>query len=221
MLANRIASIEAQIRFSTPRNNRPQKIGNVETNNYYVSSDEEDEEVAVEWIWRHSELFPWAKTNSNDADKYDFDVTKADKIFDMLIEKGHIQLTANHKMPSAEELKKRRYCKYHDTNTHHTYDCRVFHECIQKAIEQGRIGPEKNKKTIDIEGHPFPQNMVAAALPIGKTKVLTLDKARKAWTIDLESQMRAEEYHEVKRRRDRQKSRLEQAESSKAGAMRR
>jgi hypothetical protein len=47
MLANRIASIEAQIRFSTPRNSRPQKTGNVETNNYYVSSDEEDEEVAA------------------------------------------------------------------------------------------------------------------------------------------------------------------------------
>jgi hypothetical protein len=52
----------------------------------------------------------------------------------MFLEKGHIKLTANHKMPSAEELKKRRYCKYHDTNTHHTNDCRVFHEYNEKAI---------------------------------------------------------------------------------------
>jgi hypothetical protein len=62
---------------------------------------------------------------------------------------------------------------------------------------------------MDIEGHPFSQNMVAAALPKGKTKVLTLDKAREAGTVDPESQMTAKEYREVKRRQDRQKSRLE------------
>jgi hypothetical protein len=116
----------------------------------------------------------------------------------MLLEKGHIKLIANHKIPSAKELKKRRYCKYHGTNTHHTIDCRVFHECIQKAIEQGRIGLEKNKKTMDIEGHPFPQNMVAVALPKGKTKVLTSNNAREVGIVDLESQMTAEEYREVK-----------------------
>jgi ribosome maturation protein Sdo1 len=93
----------------------------------------------VEWTWKHLEFCPWARSNSDDADKFDFDVTKADRIFDMLLEKGHIKLTANHKMPSAEELKKRRYCKYHGTSTHHTNDCRVFRECIQKAIEQERI----------------------------------------------------------------------------------
>jgi hypothetical protein len=119
----------------------------------------------------------------------------------MLLEKGHIKLTTNHKIPLAEEIKKRRYCKYHGTNTHHTNDCRVFCECIQKAIEQGRIGLEKNKKTMDIEGHPFPQIMVAAALPKGKAKVLTSNKAREVGTVDPESQMTAEEYHEVKIRR--------------------
>jgi hypothetical protein len=84
----------------------------------------------------------------------------------------------------------------------------VIHECIQKAIEQGRIGLEKNKKTMDIEGHTFPQNMVAVALPKGKTKVLTSNNAREVGTVDLESQMTAEEYREVKIRRDRQKSRF-------------
>jgi hypothetical protein len=74
---------------------------------------------------------------------------------------------------------------------------------------------------MDIERHPFPQNMVAAVLQKGKTKVLTSDKAREAGTVDPKSQMIAEEYREVKRRRDRQKSQLEQTESSKASAMRR
>jgi hypothetical protein len=39
--------------------------------------------------------------------------------------------------------------------------------------------------------------MVAAALPKGKTKVLTSDKAREAGTVNPESQMIAEEYHAV------------------------
>ena len=59
-------------------------------------------------------------------DNSDFDVTKADKIFDLLLEKGQLQLSANHKIPSAEELKKKKYCKFHDTMSHHTNDCRVF-----------------------------------------------------------------------------------------------
>jgi hypothetical protein len=62
--------------------------------------------------------------------------------------------------------------------------------------------------------------MAAAVLPRGKIRILTLEKAKAAGTVDPELQMMAEEYREVRRRRNRQKSRLEQAESSK-GTMRR
>jgi hypothetical protein len=96
-------------------------------------------------------MCPWARADSNDVDKVDFDITKADRIFDMLLEKGHIKSTANHKMPSVEELKKRRYCKYHGSSTHHTNDCKVFREHIQKSIEQGRIGLEKTRRCISTE----------------------------------------------------------------------
>jgi hypothetical protein len=82
-------------------------------------------------------MCPWARADSNDVDKVDFDITKADRIFDMLLEKGHIKLTANHKMPSA--------------STHHTNDCKVFREHIQKSIEQGRIGLEKTRRCISTE----------------------------------------------------------------------
>ena len=139
----------------------------------------------------------------------------------MLLEKGHIKLTPNRKMPSAEELKKRRYCKYHGTNTHHTNECRVFRDCIQRAIEKRRIGLDKNsKKTMGMEDHPFPQNMVAVSMPKGKIRVLTSNKAKETVTVDPGLQMTAEEYQEVKARHDRQKSRLERAETSKAGAVR-
>jgi hypothetical protein len=38
------------------------------------------------------------------------DITKANKIFDYLLEKGQIKLIGNHRIFSAQELKKKRYC---------------------------------------------------------------------------------------------------------------
>jgi len=61
------------------------------------------------------------------------------------LEKGQIKLTRNHKIPSAEGLKKKRYCKYHNSNTHNTNDCKVFRDIIQQAINKGKIGLEKAK----------------------------------------------------------------------------
>ena len=62
---------------------------------------------------KYSEYIPWAMNKSIDEEmkKFNFDITKADKIFDYLLEKGQIKLTGNHKIPLAEELKKRRYWK--------------------------------------------------------------------------------------------------------------
>jgi hypothetical protein len=133
---------------------------------------------------------PWAKSKivDNEDDKtYGFDITKANKIFYYLLEKGQIKLTGNHKIPSAEELKKRRYCKSHNSSTHTTNDYKVYRELIQKAIEKGRIGLEKKKgSSMGIEGHPFPTNMVAPSFPQGNFKVLTSERAKKAGTVDSE-----------------------------------
>jgi len=38
--------------------------------------------------------------------KFAFDITKADRIFDFLLQEGHIKLSPNQVIPSAEELKK-------------------------------------------------------------------------------------------------------------------
>jgi hypothetical protein len=72
-----------------------------------------------------------------------------------------------------------------------------------------------------IDENSFPQNMVVVVLPKGKTRVLTSEKAKAARIVNPKLQMTAEDYREVKRRCNRQKSRLEQAEFSKMGAMRR
>ena len=60
--------------------------------------------------------------------------------------------------------------------------------------------------------------MVDARLLKGKTKVLTSTKSRETGTVDLKMQISANEYKEIRRRRDKQKSRYEQGETSKEGA---
>ena len=73
-----------------------------------------------------------------------------------------------------------------------------------------------------VDDNPFPrdQNMIDAKLLKGKTKVLTSTRAKEAGTIDPKMQILADEYREIKRHRDQQKSRYEQEETSRNGAMR-
>ena len=57
--------------------------------------DDEEEEIAVaEWNWGKKTVMvpnPWGK---GVEESYDFDITKSDKLFDFLLEKGHIKLPA-------------------------------------------------------------------------------------------------------------------------------
>ena len=62
--------------------------------------------------------------------------------------------------------------------------------------------------------------MVDAKLFKGKTKVLTSAKSRETRMVDREMKISANEYRELKRRHDQQKSRYEQGETSRDGAMR-
>jgi hypothetical protein len=48
-------------------------------------------------------------------------------------------LSPNHVIPSAEELKKILYCKWHNATSHSTNECKVFRQQLQSAIESGRI----------------------------------------------------------------------------------
>jgi hypothetical protein len=43
--------------------------------------------------------------------KYTFDVTKCDKLFDVLVKGGMIRLSEGHVVPSVEQLGRRKYCK--------------------------------------------------------------------------------------------------------------
>ena len=69
-----------------------------------------------------------------EPEKIGFDITKADKIFDLLLKEGVIKLMGFHKLPSAEEIKKMVYCKWHNATSHNTNDCKVFRQKIQMTI---------------------------------------------------------------------------------------
>ena len=173
-LARKLSSMEKQFKYA--RFDRPQKVNNVGYEfdpELVYNSDEEvesDEVATVDWAWKYSEYISWAKNKSTEEEKkkFNFDITKANKIFDYLLKKGQIKLIGNHRIPSAEELKKKRYCKYHNSNSHNTNDCKVFRDIIQQAINKGKIGMEKAKGGMGIKGHPFPANMVASSFPKGK-----------------------------------------------------
>jgi hypothetical protein len=120
-----------------------------------VDFDGDDLEVATtKWKWGKALVFcPWVKEIEN---AYDFDVKKADKIFNLLLEKKQLRLPVNHVIPSAEKLKGKKYCKFHNGTNHNTNKCRIFLLHIQKAIEHGKIKFEPAKKpTMDIDKRPF------------------------------------------------------------------
>ena len=62
--------------------------------------------------------------------------------------------------------------------------------------------------------------MVDAKLFKGKAKVLTSSRARETRIVDPEMQISADEYREIKSRRDQRKNQYEQGETSTDGAMR-
>jgi hypothetical protein len=72
----------------------------------------------------------------------------------MILKNGNIKI--NHTVSSADELKRRAYCKWHNSFSHVTNDCNVFHRQIQSAINEGRL--KFQEMWVDTE--PFPMNMI-------------------------------------------------------------
>jgi len=106
------------------------------------SSDDEDKEVyATEFVWPASakpcicmSLKP-TQSNRQEEMKFTFDVSKCDRIFDELLRLGHLKIT--HVIPPLDDLKRCAYCKLHNSPSHATNGCNVFHQQIQPAINEG------------------------------------------------------------------------------------
>ena len=144
-----------------------QKRGNFQKKVNFVdcsdSSDSDDDQMvgSAEWVQNNKKSISCPFGNK-EPEKYGFDITKADKIFDLLLSEGQIKLKPYHKIPTDQELKNIKYCKWHNATSHDTNECKVFCQQIQSAIEQGRLKFETPKKPMKIDGHPFPANMVDA-----------------------------------------------------------
>ena len=80
-------------------------------------------------------------------------------------------------MPPLEELKKRAYCKFHNSYSHATNDCNVFRRQIQSAINEGRLVFHN----MQVDHDPFPVNAFMNTIEIQNPKVLIWpDQAEKA-----------------------------------------
>jgi hypothetical protein len=129
-----------------------------------------------------------------DIEKYGVDITKADRIFDLLLQEGQIKLSPNHSILSAVELKNCKYCKWNKlcpitpTNAKHSVNI------SKTAIEQGRIKFENPTKLM-IDGHPFPAKMVEVSNQNikGKLKVWTSGQAKQTGAVDPRVQILVDE----------------------------
>ena len=105
------------------------------------------------------------------------------------------------------QLKNKKFCKFHNATSHSTNECRIFWQHIWRAIQQGKLKFDTPRK-MKVNYNPFPrdQNMVDARLLNGKSKVLTSTRSRETGTVDPKIQILADEYREIRRHRDQQKS---------------
>jgi hypothetical protein len=91
--------------------------------------------------------------------KYTFDVSKCDKLFDILLQNNIIRLREGHVIPPPEQLAKKDYCKWHNSFSHSTNKCNYFRRQIQLALADGRlIFGEASKMTLDKD--LFPTNVI-------------------------------------------------------------
>lgn len=110
-----------EVRPFVQRRNFQKKVAYVE----YFNSEEEIEVSLAEWVKSKKPIScPFGK---KEPKKFGFDTSKADKIFDLLLQEGQIKLSPYHTIPSVEELKRIKYCKWHNAMSHDTNKCKVFH----------------------------------------------------------------------------------------------
>ena len=66
---------------------------------------------------------PWGR---GVKESYEFDVSKSDKLFDFLLEKGRIKLPDGHVMLPPDLLKNKKFYKFYNATSHSTDECIIF-----------------------------------------------------------------------------------------------
>jgi hypothetical protein len=179
--------------------------------------DDEEEIAALEIIWGKGPLTVNQRWIKQAKGTYDFDVTKEDKLFVFLVKEGQIKLPEGHSMLRPDGVKDKRYCGFHDRNSHSINECRVFRMRIQKAIQEGHLKFDNKMK---LDSNPFPQNMIGFSVNMvnvvdgkGKVKVLTSERAKRDGSVDPAQQVTFEQINKKEPRI--LKSQIEVGESSR------
>jgi hypothetical protein len=183
-----------------------------------MEDSDDDQEIAVaEIMWGKEPLTMNQRWIKQTKGTYDFDVTKAEKLFEFLVKEGRIKLPEGHSMLRPDWIKEKCYCGFRERSSHSINDCRVFRMRIQKAIQERHLKFDNKMK---LDGHPFPQNMISFSVNMvtaeekGKVKVLTSDRARQDGTVDPTRQVTLEQVRKEAPRVLR--SHIEVGESSRA-----
>jgi hypothetical protein len=114
-----------------PRNER--QVNTIEYSSKSSDDDEANMSVA-ESSWGSntkpfvcSSLKPTSKSRQDEM-RYTFDVAKCERIFDYLLQEKQIKLPSGHVITLPEQLKNHVYCKWHNSYSHPTNDCNIFHQ---------------------------------------------------------------------------------------------
>jgi len=92
-------------------------------------NSDSDKELVIglaEWVKNKKPMS--CPFGQKELEKFAFVITKADRIFNLLLQEGQIKLSPNHVIPSAEELKKINYCKWYNATSHSRNKCKVFRQ---------------------------------------------------------------------------------------------
>jgi hypothetical protein len=128
------------------------------------SHDDEDSEVCMaEWANAVpgkplSCAFLKPSLGKKDEMKFTFDVTKCDKLFDVLLHNKVIRLSEGHVVPPPGQAVKGKYCKSHGMFSHNTSDCNYFCQQVQSTLNDGRLTLGDGQK-MRLDTDPFPTNV--------------------------------------------------------------
>lgn len=90
-----------------------------------------------------------------------------------LLKDQQIRLMDGHKIPSADEIQDKKYCKWHNSYSHNASNCLVFQQAIQKALKEGRIklaNKSISKMIVDIDLFPSIDNIMISCSPSKKKR---------------------------------------------------
>jgi hypothetical protein len=106
-----------------------------------LTSDDEAEVCIAEWVDMPKDnpitstfLIPGP---GKEEMRFMFDMTKCNKLFDVLLQNNMIRLKGGHIIPSVEQVTRRKYCKWHISFSHTTNKCNYFCWQIQSALNDG------------------------------------------------------------------------------------